>query len=194
MGRKIEFNYEDAIDQATNLFWSKGYKKASMRDLLQAMKIGEGSFYNSLRDKENLYLECLRHYNRKVTARRFEALQSEPTLKEGVRKFFELVLEDLANGKNPRGCLMTNSLAPEVLEMPKIKNYIMEEMATFENYLTEIIEAARRRGEITSPLSSEELAQTLVIYLQGMFSVAGTYKKIPDLEIPMNSFLDQLGF
>ena len=194
MGRKIEFNYEDAIDQATNLFWSKGYKKASMRDLLQAMKIGEGSFYNSLRDKENLYLECLRHYNRKVTARRFEALQSEPTLKEGVRKFFELVLEDLANGKNPRGCLMTNSLAPEVLEMPKIKNYIIEEMATFENYLTEIIEAARRRGEITSPLSSEELAQTLVIYLQGMFSVAGTYKKIPDLEIPMNSFLDQLGF
>ena len=44
MGRKLEFNYERAVERATRVFWAKGYSAASMRDLLKAMGIGEGSF------------------------------------------------------------------------------------------------------------------------------------------------------
>ncbi|HEV2698253.1 MAG TPA: TetR/AcrR family transcriptional regulator, partial [Terriglobales bacterium] len=85
MPRALEFDYDKAIDKATRVFWKKGYSGASLRDLLKAMGIGEGSFYNTLKSKKQLYLECLKHYNGTVGRRRAEALFSPSTAKEGVR-------------------------------------------------------------------------------------------------------------
>ena len=62
MGRAIEFDYDKAIHKATLAFWKSGYSNTSLRDLLKAMRIGEGSFYNSVKSKKHLYMECLKHY------------------------------------------------------------------------------------------------------------------------------------
>ena len=55
MARPIGFDLDKAIDKATLLFWKKGYSNTSLRDLLKVMGIGEGSFYNSVKSKKNLY-------------------------------------------------------------------------------------------------------------------------------------------
>ena len=78
MPRTIEFDRAQAIARATQLFWKKGYTNTSVRDLLKAMRIGEGSFYNTVKSKKKLYLECLKHYNDTVSRRRLEALTSKP--------------------------------------------------------------------------------------------------------------------
>jgi hypothetical protein len=33
MGRKLEFNYERALERATGVFWAKGYSAASSADV-----------------------------------------------------------------------------------------------------------------------------------------------------------------
>src|SRR5207244_5803319 len=58
MARTLEFDYDKAIDKATRVFWKNGYSGTSLRDLLKAMGIGEGSFYNTLKSKNQLYLVC----------------------------------------------------------------------------------------------------------------------------------------
>ena len=82
MARALEFDYDKAIDKATRVFWKKGYSGTSLRDLLKAMGIGEGSFYNTLKSKKQLYLECLKRYNDTVGRRRGEALFSPSSAKE----------------------------------------------------------------------------------------------------------------
>src|SRR5215467_8222232 len=99
MGRKLEFDYKRAMQRATKVFWAKGYSAASMRDLLKAMGIGEGSFYHLFGSKNRLYLECLRHYNETVTQLRLAELEAEPSVRKGLRKFFEGLLDDLENPK-----------------------------------------------------------------------------------------------
>nr|MDQ3318315.1 TetR/AcrR family transcriptional regulator [Actinomycetota bacterium] len=47
MARTKEFRPEVALDAAMHLFWRKGYGATSMRDLLDAMCIGRGSFYDT---------------------------------------------------------------------------------------------------------------------------------------------------
>lgn len=62
MPRNIKFDYDRAIDRATQLFWERGYSNTSLRDLLKIMGIGEGSLYNTFKSKKNLYLKCLKRY------------------------------------------------------------------------------------------------------------------------------------
>ena len=54
MPATIEFDYDRAVDRATQLFWKKRYSTTSLRDLLKTMGIGEGSFYNTFGSKRRL--------------------------------------------------------------------------------------------------------------------------------------------
>src|SRR5712675_2805200 len=105
MGRGIEFDYDKAIARATRLFWKTGYSNTSLRDLLKVMKIGEGSFYNTVKSKKRLYLECLKHYNETVGRERIAALTSAPSVKTGVRALLRTVLDQLDDPKTPNLCL-----------------------------------------------------------------------------------------
>src|SRR5580704_12836680 len=128
MGRKIEFNYDKALERATRVFWAKGYVSASMRDLLKAMGVGEGSFYHLFGSKKKFYLECLKHYNAVVTKRRVEALLAETSVRKGVRAFFRTVLDELDNPRTPRICLLSQSLSSDVMEESGLDTYVKEQM------------------------------------------------------------------
>src|SRR6516162_8670767 len=106
MARALEFDYDKAIARATRVFWKKGYSGTSLRDLLKAIGIGEGSFYNTLKSKKQLFLACLEHYNDTVGRRRGEALFSPSSAKEGIRGFFKSVLDDLDDPRIPRVCFL----------------------------------------------------------------------------------------
>jgi len=111
MAGALEFDDDKAIDKATRVFWKSGYSGTSLRELLKAIGIGEGSFYNTLEGMKQLYLECLEHYNNTVGRRRVEALLSPSSVKEGVRRLFTTVLDDLDDPRTPRVCLLIEKAA-----------------------------------------------------------------------------------
>src|SRR5579862_1723357 len=115
MASALEYDYDKAIDKAPRIFWKKGYSETSLRDLLKGMGIGKGSFYNTLKGKKQLYLECLKHYNATVGRRRASALFSPASANEGVRGLFKTVFDDLDDPRTPRVCLMARSVSSDVL-------------------------------------------------------------------------------
>ncbi|MEO3403969.1 TetR/AcrR family transcriptional regulator [Mucilaginibacter sp. CAU 1740] len=62
MARNVEFNEEVAIQKAMEVFWKKGYNGASLRDLTDAMQINSSSLYNTIGDKQELFVRCVQHY------------------------------------------------------------------------------------------------------------------------------------
>src|SRR5258708_15391871 len=127
MGRGIEFDYDKAIARATRLFWKTGYSNTSLRELLKVMNIGEGSFYNTVKSKKNLYLECLKHYRATVMSQRETALFSQTSAKLGVRALFKTVLDQMDDPKRPGLCLMAGSMSPDVLDGKEIRDFILGE-------------------------------------------------------------------
>ena len=109
------------------------------------MGIGEGSFYNTLKSKKNLYLQCLKHYDDTVIRRRAAALLSGASAKEGVRAFFRTVLDELDDPRTPRICLMGASLSSDVLAERELKRYVVEGMTTFSNHFSERLKCAGER-------------------------------------------------
>jgi TetR/AcrR family transcriptional repressor of nem operon len=169
MGRKIAFSYDRAIEEATKLFWQKGYSNTSLRELLRVMRIGESSFYNCIKSKKHLYLECLKHYNDTVSRRRLLALQSKHTARESLQAFFKMVLDELDDPKTPRVCLMAGSLSDDVLEEQELQSHVITEMELFIENFVQCFEHAKETGELPKTFNSEIAAQTLVTYLQGLF-------------------------
>src|SRR5271163_4360979 len=130
MARTLEFDYTTALERGARVFWKSGYASTSLRDLLKKMRIGEGSFYNTLKSKKNAYLECLKHYDATVNRHRGEALFSAPTAALGMRALFKTVLDCLDDPDTPsRVCLMAGSITNEVLVEPDLREYVQEQMS-----------------------------------------------------------------
>jgi TetR/AcrR family transcriptional regulator, transcriptional repressor for nem operon len=193
MSRTIEFDYERAIDRATQVFWKKGYTNASLRDLLKAMGIGEGSFYNALRSKKHLYLECLKHYDATVSRRRLAALMAPASAKDGVRAFFSTVLDELDDPKTPRVCLLAGSLSADVLAERDLNQYVVSGMTAFSDRFRERLKSAKESGELPKELNEDVAAQVLLTYLQGLFRVIRVLQSRTQVERQLEALLKGLG-
>jgi TetR/AcrR family transcriptional repressor of nem operon len=193
MARALEFDYDKAIDKATRIFWKKGYTGTSLRDLLKGMGIGEGSFYNTLKSKKQLYLECLKHYNDTVGRRRSTALSSPSSAKEGIRGLFKAVLDDLDDPRTPRVCLMARSVSSDVLAETDLRKLVQADMAAFVGAFSERLASAKETGELPQEFEHEIVAQIIGSYLQGLFRTALLSYDRPQLERQIDLFLTSLG-
>jgi len=193
MARALEFDYDKAIDKATRVFWKNGYSGTSLRDLLKAIGIGEGSFYNTLKSKKQLYLKCLKHYNDTVGRRRAEALLSPSSAKEGVRGLFSILLDDLDDPRTPRACLLARSVSSDVLAERDLQELVQTEIAAFVGALSSRLRSAKDTGELSSEFDADGVAHSLATYVQGLFRTVLLSYDRPQLERQVDLFLTSLG-
>jgi len=166
VARTKEFEPLAALDAATELFWRKGYEAASMRELLDAMGIGRGSFYDTFGDKHALFLAALDRFQEVRTSWLEEVLRGEGL--DGIEEVFRGSLDGLFQFQPRRGCLLANSaveLAPHDPEVAaRISGYIDRTEEAFHGALGR----ARDRGEIPSEGDPRALARFLVNTLHGL--------------------------
>jgi TetR/AcrR family transcriptional regulator, transcriptional repressor for nem operon len=193
VARALEFNYDKAIDKATRIFWKKGYSGTSLRDLLKGMGIGEGSFYNTLKSKKQLYVECLKHYNDTVGRRRLTALFSPASAREGVRGLFRTVLGDLDDPPTPRVCLIARSVCSDVLSENDLGKLVQSDMAALFGAFSERLKSAKDTGELPPEFEPEVVAQIIGTYFQGLFRTALLCNDRTQLERQVDLFLTSIG-
>ena len=194
MARTVEFDYDRALERATDLFWETGYAGTPLRDLLRGMGIGEGSFYNTLKSKKNAFLECLKHYNATINHRRREALLGAPTAALGVRALFKAVLDCLDDPDTPsRMCLMASSVTREVLAEPELREYVQQHVSMFTERMATRMAADKDAGLLPIAFEPQFVAQIIVTYLQGLWRMALVSYDRPRFEKQIEIFLSGLG-
>ena len=124
------------------------------------MKIGEGSFYNTVKSKKNLYLECLKHYRATVVRQRETALFSQLSAKQGVRALFKTVLDQMDDPKRPGLCLLAGSMSRDVLDEKELREYIMGEGAAFGGRFVGLLKSAQEAGEFPKEFEAVRFSQT----------------------------------
>ena len=108
-GRK-QFDVEEALEQATRIFWRHGYADASLELLTTATGLGRGSLYGAFGSKDDLFRQALDRYAAAYGQRyddAFAAHRGDPVA--AVAAFFDVVLARIEDPTVPDGCLVAQS-------------------------------------------------------------------------------------
>src|SRR5215470_17599780 len=107
MGRPREFDVDQALERALQVFWRKGYEGASLPDLTQAMGINRPSLYAAFGNKEALFRKALDRYAEGPAAYLGAAL-NEPTARAIAERLLHGTSDLVTDPRNPRGCLIVH--------------------------------------------------------------------------------------
>jgi TetR/AcrR family transcriptional repressor of nem operon len=156
MARAKEFDKEAAIDAAIGVFREHGFEGTSTAMLVDAMKIGRQSLYDTFGDKWQLYRSAVEYYATAETAAHLAALNSRTLAMDGIRAMLHRVVETAE-----QSCLGIGSICefgqsrPELLALHRVADRRLKEAA-----ISRIAEA-QVAGDIDRSLSAAEVADFL---------------------------------
>ena len=168
MARTKEFDPEEALEAAMELFWRRGYEATSMRSLLEGMGVGRGSFYDTYGDKRALFLAALDRFEKNRTTWALEVLETSPSPVAGIAEVFGRTVESLVGYEPRRGCLLTNSAVELAPHDPEVAAHISGYVRRLEGAFEDALERARKMGEIPKGSKPTALARFLVTSLHGL--------------------------
>ncbi len=193
MGRTREFADDQALQKAMKVFWEKGYEHSSLKELLAAMDILNGSFYNTFGSKKNLFIKSLEAYYEDMKKKRTRRFESPGTFKVKIRAVFDYVLDQQKRTDCPRGCFLVNSLSADVLENEEIRVFVLSCINDFEEFLHQEIRGAIAAQELDAGMDAAKTAGIINIYLQGLLKLCVLEFAEEKMRSQTDYFLSALG-
>ena len=105
-GRPRSFDETEALEKATQVFWSKGYDGVTIDDLVAGMGVGRPSLYAVFGDKRAIFLRVLKAYAERKGASAAKALLSPQGLRDSIAAFLRYAVESATEKGSAPGCLL----------------------------------------------------------------------------------------
>src|ERR1051325_408836 len=172
MGRHKEFDREQALHRAMEVFWSRGFEAASIEHLVEHMGINRQSIYDTFGDKHALYLQALDRYREVEGRRLIEVLERPGSVKRSLRQLFTEVVDRAVSDPKHRGCFMGNATSELAGRCKETAAKTCENMATMEDAFYRALRRGKQEGEITEVHDPLATARFLHCTLQGLVMMA----------------------
>ncbi len=168
MARTKEFDTDDVVLKAIEVFWSKGFEATSIADLVAAMGINRGSIYDTFGDKAGLFDTAIQRYQIAAPSQRLtdNAKTGDPL--EEIEIFFNALLSSSDRPEGLRGCLMTNSITELAARNAKLASQFKVEVKSIEDAFFILIRRGQETGEIAPWREARSLARSLLASAQGL--------------------------
>src|ERR1700723_294462 len=166
-------NKDKILANGLKVVLERGYVGASVRDIVEAAGVPQGSFTNHFASKEAFSLEILDLYfanNRVVIANtlRNDAL---PPLKR-LRAYIDASITAIRNHGTKNGCLAGNFAAEASDHSEIIRKRVSGIYTEVRDAVTDCLKAAVKDGDLPKSLKAGEMASFIVTGLQGAWLVS----------------------
>jgi AcrR family transcriptional regulator len=143
MGRPKKFSREGVLDKAIPVFWEHGFADTSLQDLEQATGVNKSGLYSEFKDKDELFVESLRHYL--VTVGGEATLSKQPLGWKNVERF----LKSSYGCMGQRGCFSINSMREFAVAPAGARDLMTESMASLKRFIVRNVEAEHPAMEVS---------------------------------------------
>ncbi|WP_050467765.1 TetR/AcrR family transcriptional regulator [Herbaspirillum chlorophenolicum] len=173
-GRPRSFDREQALQQAMQVFWSKGYEGTTMADLTEAIGVKAPSLYAAFGDKNALFREAVDFYSRTVSAGPLRELQAGNGIYEDLYAMLRASVQ-MYSGKSSvsglpagRGCLVVISAINCAPENAEHSDALSQRRHKRRNEIRARLQQAQRDGEIRADADVTALGDFYTSFLNGM--------------------------
>jgi TetR/AcrR family transcriptional regulator, transcriptional repressor for nem operon len=166
-------NRDKLLDKGSRVVLERGYVGASVRDIVEAAGVPQGSFTNHFASKEAFSLEVLDLYFANSRVGIGETLRNDalPPLKR-LRAFLDLNITTIRNHDAKNGCLVGNFAAEASDHSEVIRGRVSEIYTEIREAVAYCLKAAVKAGELDKGFKTGEVADFIVTGLQGAWLVS----------------------
>jgi AcrR family transcriptional regulator len=153
-GRPRDFDTDQALDAAMRLFWRRGYRATTTRDLVQALGLGQSSITSAFGTKADLADAALGRYLAQLERELVGPLRDAPDGLAAIDRFLA-ALTDWHLAEGGRGCLVGRLMCEGAQAEPRIAQRVAE----YRVVLRRAIDAALERAVQAAELPAEGLQE-----------------------------------
>ena len=166
IGRPREFDHDAVLDAAVELFWCRGYRGTSTRDLEKALSLRPSSLYNAFGSKRGLFDAALDRYQEMTTRALLDPLERTESGLQAVGDFF-VALAGWVARDDRGGCMVVNLMAEDGGQTPEFTERSRAYRERVRQALRDCLVRAADAGEIdaTDPDGRADLLLGLVLGL-----------------------------
>ena len=168
MTTKGDLTRQHIIEKSMQLFSVQGYFNTSIAGIVKATGLTKGGLYGHFRNKEEIwyavYDECVRIWKGIV----FQGVRDIPDPLARIERVIENSLKNyLGGGVFEGGCFLFNSLVELAGQSSAMSNHVLKGFKAFSALLRLWLEEAEQQGRLRDGLNLDEIADFLVISLNG---------------------------
>jgi AcrR family transcriptional regulator len=183
MGRPKNFSREQVLEKAMPVFWKHGFADTSLQELERATGVNKSGLYTEFRDKEDLFVACLRHYLESQGKRGL--LTKEPLGWKNIETFLK---NGPLNKGELQGCFSVNSMREFAILPDEAYGVVTENRALLQQLL------AMNIGAEKTGMAPSAIAEMVLSFFSGLCiernlksGIASSTRKIENFMIALRS-------
>src|SRR6202161_2904989 len=157
MGRPKGFSRQEVLEKALPVFWKHGFADTTLQELEQATGVNKSGLYTEFRDKEDLFVACLRHYLESQGKRGL--LTKKPLGWKNIETFLK---NGPLNKGERQGCFSVNSMREFAILPDEAYAVVMENRALLQRLLAMNIEAEKPK------MAASAIAEMVLSFFSGL--------------------------
>jgi AcrR family transcriptional regulator len=181
MARLREFDYDEVLESAMNLFWRRGYQATSITDIESATGLTKGSIYKAFDNKRDLFVKCLERYMVNESYKAILLRNADRPVVEAFANVLDVLIDSVSGSDRPCGCLATNVIDELVSVDKGLLRKASQGLAGMQNTLELRLRYAKEKGELRPDANVETLASLLMVTLQGLVVLSMSTKDVASM-------------
>jgi TetR/AcrR family transcriptional repressor of nem operon len=161
--RNREFDQEDIVQKAMELFCQKGYAATSIRDLAAHLDLNISSLYNTFGDKDGLFVLALKRHSKLERDMLREALNAPTEDPKALFVYmFDLLIDSLIADELPGGSLTLKAAVELHNQKPAVMAIIQEHTEDTIAMFTAFLERAAHAGKVILRQPAQQVAHFIL--------------------------------
>lgn len=177
MARTKEFNEDQALDKAIEIFWHKGYNGTSAQDLVTHLGLSRSSLYDTFGDKQKLFSMALQRYQKQGQDYVKNLLEETEDVKATLTVIFKQAVLESLEDRITKGCFMVNSSVELAMHDEEIARIVNDNRQTMEEVFLKAVTKGQEAGQISTKQNARTLARFIFNNYTGIRVLARSGEK-----------------
>jgi len=187
--KQKEINRESLLNEGVTLLMQQGYHGTGLKEILDAVQIPKGSFYNYFGSKENFAVEIVAHYITPYIKQLNQYLdESDDDALAALKRYLEESIDELEHTEFKGGCLLGN-LIGEVGDTSEVCRVALQ---TALNRYRDVWEIGLGRAQLQGSIRRDKTAREMADFWVNAWQGALLRMKIEQSTAPLKQCCEQL--